>query len=315
MKRLVKVKRASEEMSFDDFLSRINEHDFTVWCEDFVESYIDSMEEWFYVDAHDTEANQNLYNNIRDLTLEEYLNDFVDTDSLGEQIVDAFDNNFEEEIDVDNSFGNDAYIWITENIVNDKEDMFERALKKFLMKNAKVPGFNTNGDDYIDDIPEEYQSISDEDVDNDEQDVSDLIDLDDDIGEMSIFKDDVDYQGERDKAFMYFGGKIIYSEPGETHSQLMNHWLVEQGKETITDDYDTQFAGSRPTKKQVETATDSEGVAYGSIAGDIAFIEVTEGCDPEDVVKALQKEGKYSKIYNYIRNGNGEYVARMAYKK
>lgn len=301
-------------MSFDDFLDKINEHDLTVWCEDFVDSYIDGMNEYFYVDDYDTENNQNLYNNICELTLEEYLNDFVDTDALGSQIVDEFEGNFEEEIDVDSSFGNDAYIWIIENVVNDKEDDFQRALKKFLMKNAKVPGFNTNGEDYIDDIPEEYQYIDDEDADNDKQDVSDLIDLDDDIGEMSIFNDQVDYK-ERDKVFMYFGGTIIYGDQGETHSQLMNHWLVEQGKETITDDYDTQFAGSRPTKRQVERATDSEGVAYGSIAEDIAFIEVTEGCDPEDVMKALQKEGKYDKIYNYIRNGNGEYVARMAYKK
>ena len=315
-------------------LATINEDDFTKLLhevgdsrmQDFLQSiligFVEEPSAYFIIgeNYNDMEANQRIYEFMNDASLEEYMDEVCnDTSYIGEMLCDEFADECEElEIDTSDTdtIGNDAYIYATEHCFGQLENEWEEARNRFMIQNDQMPGFNSAGTYLEEQTDTSYDDIGDEADENEYNEIDtadELLDLDDRIGCTTRMNDTIDYDN-RDNAFVYIDGQILEGDHGETHSQIVNHYLRDEGKQTITDDYDTRFTNSRPTVKQVQRSLNAEVVAFGHFYNDMAFVENTIGCDVQEVKQALQQDYDCAKIYHYIRNGNGEFVTRIASK-
>jgi hypothetical protein len=59
-----------------------------------------------------------------------------------------------------------------------------------------------------------------------------------------------------------------------------------------------------------EKAKDANSYGFGYIAGDVAFIDVSEGCSPEEVAKAVVKDGSVNRAYTSPKRT--KYITRLA---
>lgn len=285
-------------MNFDEFLKTCDKNKLDKLVNDIILQKISDINEYFYI-SNDVNFNKELYNNIKeDYELYDYLIE-MDPESFGYELQEAFD--------LDEDFSDDFHAYVADHCEK-FEDKFESALKKFIAKHANEPGFNTYGEEYIDEVDYDYVDFS---ADETIKDPLMLIDKDDKIGDSFEILEDIDYMT-REKAFMYLDGKIIEGEEGWSHSQIINHYLKDNGQDTISDDYDEKMENSRPLVKQVKEFTGAEHVGFGHIANDMAFIETVQNCNVDDVKKALQEEYDFKKIYMYVRNNYNSYVQRLA---
>ena len=286
--------------TFQDFLENVDKQEFDKFVDEIIENRIDDIDEYFYIDDDDTNYNHNLYENIKEgYTLYDYLVE-MDPESFGRDL----ENEFE---DAKLEYSNDFHDYVC-NHSGKFEDKFNKTLQRFIVKNDKAPGFNSKNDEFIFDDDENYADFT---ADNKIDNVYRLSKINDKIGDSFEIIEDVDYLS-RDYAFMYLDGDILQGDAGETHSQIVNHYLRDMGKDTISDDYDEKKDFSRPSLRQIKHFTDAEHVGFGHILNDVGFIETIKNCSVEDVKNALQDEYDLKKIYMYIRNFNGDYVQRIA---
>ena len=102
----------------------------------------------------------------------------------------------------------------------------------------------------------------------------------------------------RDSAFIYLDGKVYKGEAGNSHAQLLN---------SIMDSDDFDFR--RPESNEVLDKTNSNSVAFGSIIGNVGFLDTYENCSAEDVAKAAKQQLNLDKIYTYPDNNK---ITRLA---
>lgn len=285
-------------MNFDDFLKTCDKDKLNKLVEQIITEKISNIDDYFYI-SEDENFNKELYNNIKeDYTLYDYLIE-MDPEIFGYELQETFD--------LDENFSNDFQTYVADNCKK-FENKFESTLRKFIARHANEPGFNTYGEEYVDDIDYDYVDFyADEEI----KDPTMLIDKNDKIGDSFEVLEDIDYMT-REKAFMYLDGKIIEGENGWSHSQIINHYLKDNGQDTISDDYDEKLENSRPLVKQVKEFTGAEHVGFGHIVNDMAFIETVRNCNVNDVKKALQENYNFKKIYMYVKNNYNSYVQRLA---
>lgn len=136
-------------------------------------------------------------------------------------------------------------------------------------------------------------------------DVKELSDNDDKVGDtISCSKDfDIDL-GNRDSAFLYMRGEIIVGNKNETHSDLINKYFKNENV-------------PRKRIRSVDSVDDLEAgepIAFGHIVNNMAFIQTTENCSLDDVVKALKEaDNELVKIYDY--QFSKSQVKRLAKKR
>ena len=292
-------------MNFDDFLKTCDKDKLNKLVEQIITEKISNIDDYFYISEDDANFNQRLYNNIKeDYKLYDYLTE-MDPEIFGYKLQEAFD--LDETSDLDENFLNDFQAYVADNCEK-FEDKFKYALRKFIARHADDPGFNTYGDEYVDDTDYDYVDFfADEKI----KDPTELIDKNDKIGDSFEILEDIDYKT-REKAFMYLDGKIIEGENGWSHSQVINHYLKDNDQDTISDDYDEKLEFSRPLVKQVKEFTGAEHVGFGHIVDDMAFIETVQNCNVNDVKEALQENYNFKKIYMYVKNNYGSYLQRLA---
>ena len=106
--------------------------------------------------------------------------------------------------------------------------------------------------------------------------------------------------GTRDGAFLYIDGQILKGGKNETHAQLLQKYMEEEGKkdEIPEDLVQNNQENSRPSEIRMKRLTETEDVAFGSLLKNIAFIEVFEnGADENTVAQACMKELGVKKVY------------------
>lgn len=96
--------------------------------------------------------------------------------------------------------------------------------------------------------------------------------------------DDVKIQGQI-IPFVYFEGKVYVGKEGQAQETIVYEQLGEKAK-------------------------DANSYGFGHIAGDVAFIDVSEGCSPEEVAKAVVKDGSANKAYTSPKRT--KYITRLA---
>jgi hypothetical protein len=102
--------------------------------------------------------------------------------------------------------------------------------------------------------------------------------------------------------------EVIEGTDNETHSQILNRFCEEN--DITAPDNGCSYTGIRPIVDEVKQKLDTSKIAFGHFIGNIAFIEVCEGCSEADVVSALKEEYEPEKIYFYDREI--DYITRLA---
>lgn len=122
------------------------------------------------------------------------------------------------------------------------------------------------------------------------KDVKELTNNNDNIGDILQCSNEFNIDlGNRTGAFVYIRGNIIVGNANQTHSDLLNKYF---NNENIP-------AKRIRSSDAIDELEDNESVAFGHIANGMAFIQVLENCDENEVVTALQESGNYKKIYDY----------------
>ena len=236
---------------------------------------------------------------LEEYTFEDYCND-IDTESLKSE----YEDNWGSYV-ADDDLNYDVYSFDWDNIISDLwelasenselEDLYDSVVENYI---AKVP--NTDSSERVDDDEESYEVKA----------LDEVAESDDKVGDVFSLSDLIDYDT-RDSAFIYIDGKIIESDNGETHSQLLQRYLEENDKNVPQDLRDRdQYRASRPSVKQTKKMTNADDVAFGHIVDDCAFIEVISGgATIDDVANACKKD--YSKVYQY----DGDNIKRVASSK
>ena len=136
----------------------------------------------------------------------------------------------------------------------------------------------------------------------------DLIDTDDNIGDVTDLKDEIDL-GNRDGNFIIIGDKLIIGDSYTTHSQLINEYI----EDFLNKDINVNLNDYRVRNlKKFDGLSDDEPVVFGHIVNDMAFIETCIGYTVNDAVNILKNQGSFKKIYDY--NHDNDEVTRLAKK-
>ena len=191
------------------------------------------------------------------------------------------------------SIDEDCLDEVTDDMVENTnfENEFEGAKKTFIVDHEQgYPGFGENG----------YKGIN-EDKDNEVEKFKDVPTLDDKVGDITYVTKDYELDvGTRDGAFLYIDGQILKGGKNETHAQLLQKYMEEEGKkdEIPEDLVQNNQENSRPSEIRMKRLTETEDVAFGSLLKNIAFIEVFEnGADENTVAQACMKELGVKKVY------------------
>ena len=122
--------------------------------------------------------------------------------------------------------------------------------------------------------------------------------LDDKIGDTTQLIKRIDYDN-RDYAAIYLGDGnfIIGEDSGKSHTEILNKWLKEHGKEESGEQW------YRLDTEDVQNLTNATSIAFCHIIGDCVFVDVDSSemldCTPEEVVHAAIKNYGYAKGYAY----------------
>jgi hypothetical protein len=174
------------------------------------------------------------------------------------------------------NFINDVSAYVTDNLYDDIVALVSEYITRFLEKKD-----------------EEHDTFYYKDL----ADVNSLCDIDDNIGEDTEIEGGVDYDN-RDAAFVDIDGRILVSDEGESHAQLVNEYLDSIDCEELNDGW------FRPDVEEIEEKSDGErAVAFGHIVNDNVWI-IEDGTltniSVEDVISDIKASGKeYTKIYSY----------------
>ncbi len=136
----------------------------------------------------------------------------------------------------------------------------------------------------------------------------DLIDTDDNIGDVTDLKDEIDL-GNRDGNFIIIGDKLIIGDSYATHSQLINEYI----EDFLNKDINVNLNDYRVRNlKKFDGLSDDEPVVFGHIISNMAFIETLNGYTVNEAVNILKNQGSFKKIYDY--NHDNDKVTRLAKK-
>lgn len=136
----------------------------------------------------------------------------------------------------------------------------------------------------------------------------DLIDTDDNIGDVTDLKDEIDL-GNRDGNFIIIGDKLIIGDSYTTHSQLINKYIEECLHKDIDEDAGALRVRDLDDFEQLSSDTP---IVFGHIVDNMAFIETCIGYTANDAVNILKNQGSFEKIYDY--NHDNDKVTRLAKK-
>jgi hypothetical protein len=286
MKRL--MKKADEQLtldfgerinSFDDYLKMYNEKSIADFL---LKEYVklassDKAIESYIEGCGEPEERVEALENVDGFEIFEINDDGIITKLLNKYKPKFGDDYSREE------FKDDVSNYIIENLYDDIENDVMDNITKFL-----------------DNKKEEHDTFyykSSADVNNlCSADVNNLCDIDDNIGEETELRDNIDFDN-RDAAFVDIDGEILVSDNGMSHAQLINKYL-EEYDEKLNDDW------YRPDVEEIENKSGAERVAFGHIIDDVWIIEDTTlmNMSAEDVVSDIKASGKeYTKIYSYDR--------------
>ena len=263
----------------------------------------DLLEESFPFNTGDYEENGDTYQELQDYTAQEALTYNVDLEEIANYLCDLLDiDNIDTEelcVSLDDYVNNDIY--------RQYEKAFDNSIEQYIKDNIYCGGVNEYGTEYNNEnntlsgkeVPDEF--------DNEDIMLDEISDLDDSIGDSSRITDIIDIDT-RDNAFVYIDGKVIEGTNNETHSQILNKFCEEN--DITAPDNGCSYTGLRPIVDEVKQKLDTSKIAFGHFIGNIAFIEVCEGCSEADVVSALEEKYSPEKIYFYDREV--DYINRLA---
>lgn len=144
-------------------------------------------------------------------------------------------------------------------------------------------------------------------------DFDDLHDYNDSVGVTTKIKDrtHIDYDN-REGAFVYADGKFMLGGEGQTHSEIIMHYLQKHQDEY---DVDVDTNGiNRLTDKKMEDIG-FENFAFGHIYYDMAFVDSIVGnVDEGDLVSKCKSKAKVIKVY-FLDRENDSVTRLSKYKK
>ena len=136
----------------------------------------------------------------------------------------------------------------------------------------------------------------------------DLIDTDDNIGDVTDLKDEIDL-GNRDGNFIIIGDKLITGDNETTHGRLINKYIEECLNEDIDEDLNDYRVRDL---EEFDGISSDTPIVFGHIVDNMAFIETCIGYTVNDAVNILKNQGSFEKIYDY--NHDNDKVTRLAKK-
>lgn len=272
--------------------------------EDVIYEFLDDC---FPLSKTNESENQEAYRQITELTDNEYLDNMISNETLKQEY-----SEYLEEYDTDDNLG------ITEDCVADVagditsetnfQNNFDNAVDKFMEKHERgYIGFGYENDG-------ETKQLNEKESKNEVEDYSDLSEFDDEIGEQTAVNSSVELDYDtRDAAFIYIDGDVAEGDIGETHAQILEHYLKDMDREEdIPEDLkDDNVNASRPSQARMKRLLDTDNIAFGHIVDNMAFVEVLEnGADENQVAKACKNEMDVDKVYFY--DSNNSIVKRLA---
>ena len=123
----------------------------------------------------------------------------------------------------------------------------------------------------------------------------DLIDTDDNIGDVTKLRDEIDL-GNRDGNFIIIGDKLITGDNETTHSRLINKYIEECLNEDIDEDLNDYRVRDL---EEFDGISSDTPIVFGHIVDNMAFIETCIGYTVNDAVNILKNQGSFKKIYYY----------------
>ena len=136
----------------------------------------------------------------------------------------------------------------------------------------------------------------------------DLINTDDNIGDVTDLKDEIDL-GNRDGNFIIIGDKLITGDNETTHGRLINKYIEECLNEDIDEDLNDYRVRDL---EEFDGISSDTPIVFGHIVDNMAFIETCIGYTANDAVNILKNQGSFEKIYDY--NHDNDKVTRLAKK-
>jgi len=281
---------------------------------EFQDEMFDYMEVMFKASTkYSKSENQKIYNNLKKFTITDYERILMQNLPSNKVFYDEMIKEYAEEIgktDFELHLDNACYkSFVTDMVQLDSfKSMFEETKKIYLNEYADIAGFNTNGtiDEYTElDIVKNKNGIDD---------ITDLSKIKDNVGDNSnLYTDFIDVD-DRDAPIIWCDGEVYAGKKGESHSQLIQQYLIDNGREDdIPQDMkENSMSCSRPTKKRMQKLLDAKDVAFGHIVGDMVFLETFEGTSTENKIAKDCKEqlSNVNKVYLYSRGTN--VVKRLA---
>ena len=222
-----------------------------------------------------------------DITQQDVIDILIDSDALLERLYDYFLEEWE-------AFRDETDAGDFPFDVNEFTDCIDSFYKLPYISDIVTSNFKRA--QRIHDI---YYTEQDEDGLND---VSQLIDNDDDIGDNISITDEFDVDwAVRDYPFVYLNGEILEGRPGSIHQDILQERL---------DYFNMQREQIRFTE-EIPNIDNNTPIAFGHIYKNMAFIETCENCSANDVKKALDDYG-FNKIYDYqITKHNLQRLAKL----
>lgn len=133
------------------------------------------------------------------------------------------------------------------------------------------------------------------------EDTFELKRLNDNIGDITNISFDMDY-GERDYPILIIDDKVLKGKISDTHTEILNRWLDEQGK--LTMDEHRMRINPNIIKRDVNCDT----VAFAHADNDMAFIDTCSGYSFEEAANLLRND--YDKVYKLIKKKEVERLAK-----
>jgi len=238
------------------------------------------------------------------------LEKFFDDIDNNEKIADYFDNDYEEIKKMDERDVEGISYLLSKELDGKIEGLAKNELQEMIADNLK--------DEVFDMLQNAVNTILE--TGGVKVSTYDLDEKDDGVGDVTrVEEEDIDIYN-REKAFLYIDGEIIESGRNQSHRDLINQYIREHPMEYEDEDGETYIEENqefdsgtiiRPDEGDVLERLNASEIAFGSVIGNIAFLnEYVENASVDDVVSVLKQ--KYDKVYfdNVIMNGTVKRVAK-----
>ena len=125
-----------------------------------------------------------------------------------------------------------------------------------------------------------------------------LLNLDDQVGQEipvgGSFHVDND---NRDMPFVYLDGELLTGgRYDKTHTMIINQWCEDNGIDPMEEKW------SRKDINDVSKCINKDKLGFGHVVDGMAFIEVLMGYTVNDISNALQQQGDFKKIYQWLES-------------